>query len=379
MTAVPLEDAPFDIAGAWRRLRLPLVIAAILVGAAVLLAAFASNPASQPLDPRDASPQGALALSRLVSDQGVSVRVAADANGAASSGATVMVPTPAALTVTELRDISATAAVVVLVAPEQRELNALDLQVTPRSGTSGTLRPGCTLDAAVRAGDISYDGTLYAAPADVHCYPHDAGAGVVVHSTGSGSIVVVGSATLFANEELAHRGNAALALGLLTQRPTLVWLRPRPPTQPAADTASKGLVELLPDRLLWAAAALAICIVVIALWRARRLGPVVAEPLPVVVRAVETVEGRARLMRAAHARDEAGEALRAATQVRLSDLLSLGTSADAAAVVDAAARRTGRASTEVNEVLYGASPSDDGDLVQLANALDDLENAVRRT
>jgi len=194
MTAVPLEDAPFDIAGAWRRLRLPLVIAAILVGAAVLLAAFASNPASQPLDPRDASPQGALALSRLVSDQGVSVRVAADANGAASSGATVMVPTPAALTVTELRDISATAAVVVLVAPEQRELNALDLQVTPRSGTSGTLRPGCTLDAAVRAGDISYDGTLYAAPADVHCYPHDAGAGVVVHSTGSGSIVVVGSA-----------------------------------------------------------------------------------------------------------------------------------------------------------------------------------------
>jgi len=47
--------------------------------------------------------------------------------------------------------------------------------------------------------------------------------------------------------------------------------------------------------------------------------------------------------------------------------------------VDAAARRTGRASTEVNEVLYGASPSDDGDLVQLANALDDLENAVRRT
>ena len=53
--------------------------------------------------------------------------------------------------------------------------------------------------------------------------------------------------------------------------------------------------------------------VLLALWQARRLGPVVAERLPVVVRAAETVEGRGRLYRARRARDRAAAALRAAS------------------------------------------------------------------
>src|SRR5690606_41722785 len=60
-------------------------------------------------------------------------------------------------------------------------------------------------------------------------------------------------------------------------------------------------------------AALPILIVVVVLlawWQGRRLGPLVTEPLPVVVRASETVEGRGRLYRSRRARDRAAEALR---------------------------------------------------------------------
>ena len=83
-------------------------------------------------------------------------------------------------------------------------------------------------------------------------------------------------------------------------------------------------------------------VVVLALWRARRLGRVVEEPLPVVVRAAETVEGRGRLYRAAGARDRAAEALRRGARDRLVPRLGLPAGADREALVGTVAVRTGR-------------------------------------
>ncbi len=62
---------------------------------------------------------------------------------------------------------------------------------------------------------------------------------------------------------------------------------------------------------------LAVAVVLLALWRARRLGPVVPESLPVVVRAAEATEGRGRMYRRAGARDRAAGRLRAATRTRI--------------------------------------------------------------
>ena len=75
-----------------------------------------------------------------------------------------------------------------------------------------------------------------------------------------------------------------------------------------------------------------------ALWQGRRLGPLVAEQLPVVVRASETVEGRGRLYRSRRARDRAADALRTATLQRMLPRLGLG-AARATAVVAAVAGR----------------------------------------
>jgi hypothetical protein len=102
----------------------------------------------------------------------------------------------------------------------------------------------------------------------------------------------------------------------------------------------------------------------------------VTEPLPVVVRAAESVEGRGRLYRSAKARDRAADALRAASRDAAVRQLGLGLAEDPAALVEAAAGRTGRAPAEVHDLLYGPVPADDPALVRLADALTRFDSEV---
>jgi hypothetical protein len=118
-------------------------------------------------------------------------------------------------------------------------------------------------------------------------------------------------------------------------------------------------------------------------WRARRLGRVVTEPLPVTVRAAEAVEGRARLYRRARARGHAADVLREATRARIAGLVgnTAATSASGTAravLVTAVAARTGRPAVQVDELLYGPAPVDDSAMIELARALDACEAEVRR-
>jgi len=136
------------------------------------------------------------------------------------------------------------------------------------------------------------------------------------------------------------------------------------------------VLDLVPRGVIGGLVWVAVSVVLLGLWRARRLGPVVDEPLPVVVRASETDEGRARLYRRGSNRDRAAALLRAATRDRLAPLLGLPVAADRATLVRAVAARTLRTPQEVDALLYGAAPHDDARLVQLADELDRLDREV---
>ena len=114
------------------------------------------------------------------------------------------------------------------------------------------------------------------------------------------------------------------ALNLLGARPRLVWLVPGPPPR-AGGASGPGTVHQHRSarRLAGAAPAGRSRRVLAALWRGRRLGPIVAERLPVVVRAAETVEGHGRLYRARRLADRAAAALRDAARGRILPLLGL--------------------------------------------------------
>ncbi|MBO0829094.1 MAG: DUF4350 domain-containing protein, partial [Streptosporangiales bacterium] len=133
----------------------------------------------------------------------------------------------------------------------------------------------------------------------------------------------------------------------------------------------------LPVRVAAFGAVLALAVFAFA--RGRRLGPVLAERLPVVVRATETTEGRSRLYRSLRARERAVQALRGGVVARLRSLVRLPRDADPSAVVAAVAEHTGRDPVEVEGLLHGAAPTDDATLVRLADELDALEKEVRRS
>jgi len=370
-----------DAGRLWRAGRAPLAVALLVLLAAVLLAALQGRTDRGLLDPRAVDPSGSLALARLLRDQGVQVdRVrSTDRARAAGAEATLLVAYPEVLTAPQLQVLQDTTADLVLVAPGSEPLAALAPGVTEAAQVEVERRaPRCPLPAARAAGEADLGGLLYRSRRGQRCYPAGSGGATLVQVIEHGrTVTVLGAPDPLTNDALGDAGNAALVLWLLGGNPRLVWYLPLPGELPPAQQRSFG--ELIPTGWRWGAIQLAVGVVLVAAWRARRLGPVVAEPLPVVVRAAEAVEGRARLYRRVGARDRAADTLRAATRRRLEPLLGLPPSAAPAALVDAAAGRARRRTEYVGAVLYGPPPVDDVALVRLRDDLHTLEREVRQS
>ena len=116
------------------------------------------------------------------------------------------------------------------------------------------------------------------------------------------------------------------------------------------------------------------------LWRGRRLGPLVSEPLPVTVSAIESTQSHGRLYRKSRDRPHAAAVLREASRSRLAQQLALPGGSDSATLTRALAARVGRPLPELDALLSPSSPppTTDRDLVELATRLTALEREVRR-
>jgi hypothetical protein len=362
LDAVPLQKR--------RRWTLPLIaggLLAILLGLAALTTASSSGTA---YDPRSATPSGTLALATLLRARGIDVT-----RGTSSGpGKTVLVAFPSELNDRQLSDLLSSGADVVLAAP-----GSLTDAMVQNSGslTVRTRAPGCPFGPALAAGAARLGGERYTGPSlATSCYD---GALLALSSgradTG-GRLVILGSADFLTNRRLGEQGNAALAIGLLSAHPKLTWYAGRP-----SGDGTKSLTSLLPSGLKWAVLQLVVALFFLAAWRARRLGPVITEPLPVVVRAAETVLGRARLYASARARPTAAAALRSGSRARLAALIHLDSSAEPQVMIVAVAARTGVEPARVAALLYpgggyGAAGSEAA-LVRLADDLDRLEQLAK--
>ncbi|MGB9378630.1 MAG: DUF4350 domain-containing protein [Mycobacteriales bacterium] len=360
----------------WRAVRVPLVVAVVILIGAVVLGLSGSRYNRGSLDPRAVDPQGSRALAQLLTDRGVNVhRVKGGAAVAARADttSTVFVPYPdyeSAQSLAALQNLGTSVRLVVL-DPGSDVLSDLTGEVESAKPAKVKDDPNCSESVATTAGDADLGSVrryrLRHAGTGTLCY---GGAVAFVHSRVGGPLVLVASGRPFINDRLGERGNAALALGLLGSSDDLWWVLPDPAAGGAGQSA--GLFDVLPGwvgPVLWE---LALVSVLLALWRGRRLGPVVVEPLPVVVRAAETVEGRARLYQRGRARDSAAQALRDGARNRLVPLLGLGADPSQTAVAEAVAARTGRPAYDVGGLLFGRPPVDDEQLVGLADALDHL-------
>ncbi len=358
----------------------------VLLGGLIVALLQVGPPVTGPLDPDDTGPAGAHALVALLQNRGQTVIRAGSAAAATAQararGTTLVITSPQQLSGGELTELARLPAGLVLVAPGRAALAALAPAVTPAgpAGPVGDLPPRCGLPGAVAAGTADMGGLPLrsAAPGAWRCYPGPSAAPFLVRYDAPGHVVtVLGTGAPLANANLGATGNAALALNLLAGSPRIVWLVPGPlPVPAAAHPGRRSLGSLIPGQVYAVAVQLAIVVVLLALWRMRRLGPLVTEPLPVVVRACETVEGHGRLYRSRRARDRAAAALRGAALERIVTRLGLPRDVTADAACQELASRTGRDSGEIRAVLFGPVPADEAALVRLAADLDALEGQV---
>ncbi len=382
------DGSPHDSSGRRGSRGFVLLLALVVVVTITLMVLARDSTSAVPLAPDNPEPGGAQALATILDEQGVRVHQAwttQQAVEAAGPGTTLLITATHRLDDVQLRALRETGAdIVVTQFTFHPDLGPLTDRVAPDpAGSPDPLTAECADPHARAAGTISRStGAVRALDDGVElCFPttEDAGALATWQEDGR-RWAALADAELLSNEHLAEHGNAALALRLLGGRPDLVWYLPSVGDQfgGAADE-DPSTVDLIPPTATMVGLQLLVLVGVVILWAGRRLGRVVTEPMPVVVRSAETVLGRGRLYRRARDYGHAAGGLRAGTATRIAGRLGLAHSSSADQLVAAVAQATGREEPYLRALFYGPSPASDAELLALTRELDALESEVHRT
>ncbi len=406
MTAAPTSVAPSGVDGGKvvRRTRATASWLVALVVGGLLIALAAGTPSPEEyLHPDGTGQSGTRALVEVLRDRGIDVEVvstAADAVDAAGdgTGTTVVVGNSDLLTDSAAKRMlvgTRGADRVVFLDGAPGLLGDLGLGVTVQPPTEDTAAADCSLPwvhggerlervswAVVPTGDALPAGARgcwptpgiaggdpdVAAPTAYAALDLPAGQ---LHS----AVTIIGFPDAATNRFVTDADHAALMLRLLGASPRLVWYHPdyEDVTANPSTTGDSVWPAWTGPGLVLAGLAF----VAFAVARGRRLGRLVPEDLPVVVRAAETTESRAELYRAAADRHRAAAVLRRATTGRLATRLGLAAGAPPDTLVPAVAAASGVDLAEVDVLLRGATPADDVALIALAQQLAHLEEKVR--
>ncbi len=361
-----------------------LVILLVVLVLSVLTAR--ATPHGEDLDPDNPSADGAQAVARVLAQHGVRLtvvrRAAAFAKAEVDADTTVLVTSPDNLgrtTANQVERRAVDAGQVVLAGPSPTLIRAFALPVAAapalvdrraKSGCDDPLVGDLTLAVGPSTG---YRSTGVNVSECFRGRGHEPGS-LIVRVDRSTPVYAIGGTDLFTNEQVDRGDNAAAALRLLGAHSRLLWYVPDSQDIAVGDAGSFSAQlprGLFPSLWLLAAATIATM-----LWRGRRLGPLVVEPLPVVVKAVESTQGRGRLYRRVRDRSHAATVLRTATLRRLVTRLRLPGDSDPWHVAVAVARSTGGDPRSVHDVLVDRPVADDPGLIRLAADLTALEKEV---
>ena len=321
MTATLWTSAETTPAAPLRRRwwRIALVVLGVIAAAVLLGRGGQGGGSTAAYHPDNPTALGAQAVARVLAARGVEVLVAegepALLRATIDGDTTVVVTNSADLRESTLATFASAAGAaerVVLVRPERRVVRALTPTVAMQETYHAQNALVSTCDTPdVRPGErLSRSQSEYQdLRASTRCFVNDEYA-VYLTTVGPGlrEVVLIGSTDVITNERTAQVENGAVALRALGHSARLVWyvpdLRDVPPSAAGGDE-SFAPPWWGPMLLLSGIAALALF-----WWRGRRFGRLVTEPLPVVVRAVETTESRGRMYRKARDSERAGTVLR---------------------------------------------------------------------
>lgn len=361
-----------------------VVIVLLVLGvAAVGLRVAAQIPSAHPaLDPEGRGDNGTMALAELLRQRGVDVDVVrsrSEAFAALRDDSTLVTPDAPALTDGALAELADAANHTVILTAGSRMLRLLDLG-EPIFGPPDTAATDCDWAPFAHVGSIAPDRMVRPAPGITGCFTDgEAGAAVLVDTRGGGVITLVHAQGVLTNAALADDGHAALGLALMGQTGHVVWYVPSFTDTDLEYTDPDTLGTLTPEWVTPVILLLLLAGLATTLAKGRRFGPLVAETLPVTVRASETMNGRARLTAKAADAAHAAAALRTGALRRLARRMGLSEQATASDVTDSAADRLRIPRTSLHALLQGDLPDNDPDLIHFARQLDELERAVDAT
>lgn len=370
------------------------LVIGLALAAAIAVAVWTTAGSEQypePLDPRNPGPDGAQALAEVLQDQGVDVDVVRSAEALedteVDARTTVLVTRTDALSPKTLDRLRrhARSGRLVLVEPSYALVQEVDSNLRATTVFPDALAASCQRGdgpAGIDLGDLRIEAdqvTVFSSSDDTldgaRCFA-DSGGSVLAESD-TADVVLFGGGQALTNDQVLRADNAAVALRLAGGGERLVWYVPDPADATADEAVT--LSSLLPRWIgpgLWVGV---LALLALVLWRARRLGPLSTEPLPVVVRAVETARSRGRMYRKSGDRVHAARALRRAARTDLAVRLGLDRRAGAEEVAEAAARHLETSVEQVGPLLDDTHPpATDQDLVRLAQELARLRREVRR-
>ena len=357
--------------------RLPTIaLVVVLVAGAIVAAVLAASGPTDgpPLSPESTAATGTRALTEILERLGADVVVdpgppedvdsvlllvdnleedhREDLEARADAGATLVVTDPGSP-----------------LAPEPVGSADLGLVATPISRD-------CDLPALADAERIlpGSDWTYEIEGDAVGCYPRGAGAWLVAEPRGQGALVVTGGPGWVTNGSIDEADNALLATALLAPggSETVGIIAPEPTAPGEGETDPLALV---PDWVWFATAQLGVAGLLLAWWRARRLGAPVVEDQPVRLPGSELVLALGGLHAARSDTRHAAATIREGLRRDAARRLGLPPDAEADAVAQAAL--DARVDPDAVELaLQAPLPADDDGLVTLARAVEDLRTGL---
>jgi hypothetical protein len=375
------------------RLLTPVIVALLVVASALTVTVLTrgSQHNTGDLDPANPGFSGAQGLAHVLSDHGVSVIVVRSQRellDQSVDGATTVAVTGtdrlSGRTAQTALAHAASAAGLVLLDPDREVTRGMSLPVSSHLADLTDVTAGCRGTAVgpefrLAHADLAYVPAAKGSPATTCFTDKIDGGGAMVTlpaTAGRPPVTLLGDESLITNSNILGSDNAAIALRLFGHTGRLIWYVPSRDDIAASDSSSRSITPawFQPGLVLGTSAVVLLC-----LWRGRRLGRLVSEPLPVIVRAVETTESRGRMYRKARDRTRALAVLQQATLKRLASSLGLSATSPVSSVAAASAAVSGRGYLDVLQLLESPAAHDDSSLLQQANTLLALEKEVRGT
>jgi hypothetical protein len=368
---------------------------AVVVGVAlVVVVAGRGEEEGSPLDPASPGPLGTKALVEVLRELGGEVRVSGEQPGAGTETALLLSDDLSPGRRQRLLDWVGRGGTLVVADPSSGVTAVEQAGSTQIGLLDAEIERRCDVAALADVGRVAAPGgTVFEVPEGQGapgapggpggppnggtraCFPRNDGAWLLVQPVGGGTVVRLGGASVLVNRELGEADNAVLLASLLVPAEGTGVQVLQPPLPGGGDA---GLTDLIAPRVRLALWQLVVAFVLLALWRARRLGRPVAEPQPVQLPGAELVVAVGNLLQRARGRGQAAGLLTDDLRRSLAERLGMPLSTPADQVADTVAARTGIPRERVLRTLTRSTPRDEAELVALSQAIDTVRREVTR-